>query len=181
MNEIHQFSLFILKLSQFFSHLQNALPANGAPVSRQRTGRVRELYQDYVLQRTIGNWKFWIVSREQFRLRSQAHESLFSSASFSSRFLTVTTQPSRQQAWTSCVAHRCCGLTTAAPSWRFDQVRYHAFIHDQMSKASISAVSNKLREISTTTDILSDNPTSLQDEVLKAVKNVRSRSHESPR
>lgn len=40
------------------------------------------------------------------------------------------------------------------------------------------AVSNKLREISTTTDILSDNPTSLQEEVLKAVKNIKSRSHE---
>jgi MAX-like protein X len=46
---------------------------------------------------------------------------------------------------------------------------------------SSPAVSNKLREISTTTDILSDNPTSLQDEVLKAVKKIKSRAHESPR
>jgi hypothetical protein len=46
----------------FFSHLQNALPANGAPVSRQRTGRTREMYQEYVMQRTQSNWKFWIVS-----------------------------------------------------------------------------------------------------------------------
>jgi len=45
-----------------YSHLQNALPANGAPVSRQRTGRVREMYQEYVLTRSINNWKFWIVS-----------------------------------------------------------------------------------------------------------------------
>lgn len=45
----------------------------------------------------------------------------------------------------------------------------------------IPAVSNKLREISTTTDILSDNPTSLQEEVLKAVKNINSRTHENPR
>ena len=33
----------------------------------------------------------------------------------------------------------------------------------------ISAVSNKLRYLSTTTDVLSENPTSLQEEVQKAV------------
>lgn len=53
---IFKFILFI------FSHLQNALPANGAPVTRQRTGRIREMYQDFVVQRTVANWKFWIVS-----------------------------------------------------------------------------------------------------------------------
>lgn len=44
------------------SHLQNALPANGAPINRQRTGRVRQMYQDYVMHKTLTNWKFWIVS-----------------------------------------------------------------------------------------------------------------------
>lgn len=42
------------------SHLHAALPANGAPVSRQRTGRVQELYRNYVLSRTQESWKFWI-------------------------------------------------------------------------------------------------------------------------
>lgn len=44
------------------SHLQNALPANGAPINRQRSGRVRQMYQDFVVQKTMSNWKFWIVS-----------------------------------------------------------------------------------------------------------------------
>lgn len=46
------------------SHLQSALPANGASnVSRQRNGRVKEMYQEFVTQRTLQNWKYWIVSR----------------------------------------------------------------------------------------------------------------------
>lgn len=49
-------------LSNSLSHLHSILPANGAPVSRQRTGRVKELYNEYVHQRTLQNWKFWIVS-----------------------------------------------------------------------------------------------------------------------
>lgn len=44
------------------SHLQSVLPANGAPVARQRTSRLKELYNDYVTERTLRNWKFWIVS-----------------------------------------------------------------------------------------------------------------------
>ena len=55
---INNFSTSIL----FSSNLQTALPANGAPVLRQRTGRVRELYNEYVRYRTLENWKFWIVS-----------------------------------------------------------------------------------------------------------------------
>jgi len=42
-----------------------------------------------------------------------------------------------------------------------------------------TAVSNKLRELSTTTDILSENPTTLQEEVMKAIQN--SKSLDSPR
>lgn len=47
----------------FNSHLQSALPANGATnVSRQRNGRMKEMYQEFVMQRTMQNWKYWIVS-----------------------------------------------------------------------------------------------------------------------
>lgn len=49
--------LFVL-----FSHLHSVLPANGAPVSRQRTSRVKEMYTEYVREKTLQNWKFWIVS-----------------------------------------------------------------------------------------------------------------------
>lgn len=47
-----------------FSHLHSVLPANGAPVARQRTSRVKELYSEYVRERTLRNWKFWIVCIE---------------------------------------------------------------------------------------------------------------------
>lgn len=45
----------------------------------------------------------------------------------------------------------------------------------------LSAVSNKLRELSTTTDILSDNPTSLQEEAIRAISSIKGRSHDNPR
>lgn len=44
------------------------LPANGAPVARQRTSRVKELYSEYVRERTLRNWKFWIVSSKSLLL-----------------------------------------------------------------------------------------------------------------
>lgn len=52
----------------FFSHLHSVLPANGAPVSRQRTSRVKEMYNDYVREQTLQNWKFWIVSHFLFKI-----------------------------------------------------------------------------------------------------------------
>lgn len=45
-----------------FRHLHSILPANGAPVTRQGTEHVRQLYEQYVRCRTQENWKFWIVS-----------------------------------------------------------------------------------------------------------------------
>lgn len=39
------------------------LPANGAPVSRQRSAnRIREMFDEWVRTRTLQNWKFWIFS-----------------------------------------------------------------------------------------------------------------------
>ena len=46
----------------FCRHLHSILPANGAPVTRQGTEHVRQLYEQYVRCRTQENWKFWIVS-----------------------------------------------------------------------------------------------------------------------
>lgn len=51
-------------LNNQISLLHAALPANGAPVSRQRTGKIMDMYNQYVLNRTYENWKFWIVSIE---------------------------------------------------------------------------------------------------------------------
>lgn len=58
MNKLNDEFLFLFS----FSHLHSVLPANGAPVSRQRTSRVKEMYTDYVRDQTLQNWKFWIVS-----------------------------------------------------------------------------------------------------------------------
>lgn len=38
------------------------LPATGAPVSRHRASKMREMFDEYVRTRTLENWKFWIVS-----------------------------------------------------------------------------------------------------------------------
>lgn len=38
------------------------LPATGAPFSRQRTTKMKEMFDEYVKKRTQENWKFYIVS-----------------------------------------------------------------------------------------------------------------------
>lgn len=38
------------------------LPATGAPISRHRTSKMKEMFDEYVRARTRENWKFWIVS-----------------------------------------------------------------------------------------------------------------------
>lgn len=38
------------------------LPATGAPISRHRTNKMKEMFDEYVRTRTRENWKFWIVS-----------------------------------------------------------------------------------------------------------------------
>ena len=44
------------------------LPATGAPVSRQRASKMREMFDEYVRIRTLENWKFWIVSFTSLRI-----------------------------------------------------------------------------------------------------------------
>lgn len=121
-------------LNNSLSNLQTALPASGAPVSRQRTGRVKELYQQYVRQRTLDNWKFWIFGLIFEPLMTSFNQ-------------TVSVASLDEMC-------RSCGL------W----VDQHCSLVELRP-----AVSNKLRQLSTTTDILSDPPTSLQEEVMKAI------------
>lgn len=121
-------------LNNSLSNLQTALPASGAPVSRQRTGRVKELYQQYVRQRTLDNWKFWIFGLIFEPLMTSFNQ-------------TVSVASLDEMC-------RSCGL------W----VDQHCSLVELRP-----AVSNKLRQLSTTTDILSDPPTSLQEEVVKAI------------
>ncbi|XP_055591465.1 MLX-interacting protein isoform X2 [Uranotaenia lowii] len=121
-------------LNNSLSNLQTALPASGAPVSRQRTGRVKELYQQYVRQRTLDNWKFWIFG--------MIFEPLMNTFNQTVSVASLDEMCRTSQLWVD----QHCSLVELRP-----------------------AVSNKLRQLSTTTDILSDPPTSLQEEVLKAI------------
>lgn len=45
-----------------YSNCQAMLPATGAPFSRQRTTKMKEMFDEYVKKRTQENWKFYIVS-----------------------------------------------------------------------------------------------------------------------
>ncbi|XP_023714630.1 MLX-interacting protein isoform X2 [Cryptotermes secundus] len=49
-------------LNTAISNCQAMLPATGAPVSRQRASKMREMFNEYVRIRTLENWKFWILS-----------------------------------------------------------------------------------------------------------------------
>ncbi|XP_014245139.1 MLX-interacting protein isoform X2 [Cimex lectularius] len=41
---------------------QSMLPATGAPISKHRSNKMRDMYRKYVRSRTHENWKFWILS-----------------------------------------------------------------------------------------------------------------------
>ncbi|XP_025990500.2 MLX-interacting protein isoform X3 [Solenopsis invicta] len=49
-------------LNTSISNCQSMLPATGAPVSRHRTSKMKEMFDEYVRVRTQENWKFWIFS-----------------------------------------------------------------------------------------------------------------------
>ncbi|XP_033224380.1 MLX-interacting protein-like isoform X2 [Belonocnema kinseyi] len=52
----------IERLNTSISNCQSLLPATGAPVSRHRTNKMKEMFDEYVRTRTRENWKFWIFS-----------------------------------------------------------------------------------------------------------------------
>ncbi|XP_041976840.1 carbohydrate-responsive element-binding protein isoform X2 [Aricia agestis] len=49
-------------LNNSISNCHSLLPATGAPVSRARAGRLREMFAAHVAARTIHNWKYWLFS-----------------------------------------------------------------------------------------------------------------------
>lgn len=49
-------------LNSAINNCQSMLPATGAPVSRQRTNKMKEMFDRWVRMRTLENWKFWLVS-----------------------------------------------------------------------------------------------------------------------
>lgn len=53
-------------LNSAISNCQSMLPATGAPVSRHRTTKMKEMFDEWVRVRTNENWRFWIVSFSLF-------------------------------------------------------------------------------------------------------------------
>ncbi|CAG7720771.1 unnamed protein product, partial [Allacma fusca] len=49
-------------LNSAINNCQSMLPATGAPVSRQRTNKMKEMFDQWVRIRTTDNWRFWIFS-----------------------------------------------------------------------------------------------------------------------
>ncbi|KNC27288.1 hypothetical protein FF38_13292 [Lucilia cuprina] len=124
-------------LNNSLTHLHSILPANGAPVTRQGTEHVRQLYEQYVRCRTQDNWKFWILGL--------ILEPLLTS------------------------------YTSTVSSASLDELRRTAFLWVDQHCSLIDlrpAVSNKLKYLSMKTDILSDPPSTLQEEIAKAVNNT---------
>ncbi|RUS77323.1 hypothetical protein EGW08_014920, partial [Elysia chlorotica] len=52
----------IESLNSAIGAVQAQLPETGVPMTRQRKDQMREMFDDYVCQRTKENWKFWIFS-----------------------------------------------------------------------------------------------------------------------
>lgn len=60
-DEIEAHRAEVEALNAAISNCQSMLPATGAPVSRQRTSKMNEMFHSWVRQRTMENWKFWLV------------------------------------------------------------------------------------------------------------------------
>lgn len=52
----------IESLNNAISIVQSQLPETGVPVTRQRVDQMKEMFEEYVRNRTLQNWKFWIFS-----------------------------------------------------------------------------------------------------------------------
>ncbi|XP_032650858.1 MLX-interacting protein-like isoform X2 [Chelonoidis abingdonii] len=52
----------IEELSAAIGEFQRQLPPSGAPVTPPRLDHMAQLYDDYVRQRTLQNWRFWLFS-----------------------------------------------------------------------------------------------------------------------
>ncbi|XP_076369445.1 MLX-interacting protein-like isoform X2 [Tachypleus tridentatus] len=77
-------------LNKTISMYQNQLPATGAPMPCQRANKMTEMFRDYVRQRTLENWKFWIFSMIMESLLDSYNNSL-STANLDEMCKTVLT------------------------------------------------------------------------------------------
>ncbi|XP_017064324.2 uncharacterized protein LOC108103389 [Drosophila eugracilis] len=124
------------ELNNSLTHLHSILPANGAPVTRQGTEHVRQLYEIYVRYNTMNDWKFWILG--------------------------LILEP------------LLASYTSTVSSASLDELRRTAFLWVDQHCSLIDlrpAVTNKLKYLSMHTDIVSEPPSTLQEEVAKALQN----------
>lgn len=131
--EIKRLREEIEELNTSINSCQEQLPATGVPVRRQRFNHMQEKFNEYVKNRTLQNWKFWIFSI----IIKPLFESFNGMVSTTSR--TELCQTTLQ--WLD----RHCSLPALRPM-----------------------VLSTLRQLSTTTSILSD-PSLLPEEAIQAV------------
>lgn len=132
-NEAEILKQEIESLNVQISQCQAQLPATGVPVTRQRADQMKEMFQEYVKNRTLSNWKFWIFSTIIQGL-FDTYNNMVSTASIDELCRTTL-------AWLD----QHCSLVVLRP-----------------------AVLNALRQLSTTTSILSD-PSRMPEHATEAV------------
>lgn len=66
--EIQALQQEIKGLNEDICLFQQQLPATGAPVMHSQSTKLKELFEEYVRQKTLQNWKFWIFSLIMERL-----------------------------------------------------------------------------------------------------------------
>ena len=75
-DEIGTLRAEIETLNSSINNVQSLLPASGAPVSHQRSTRMREMFDEYTRLRTQHNWKFWVVSFSKILLYRIQYEAI---------------------------------------------------------------------------------------------------------
>uniref|UniRef100_A0A3Q3JDL3 BHLH domain-containing protein n=1 Tax=Monopterus albus TaxID=43700 RepID=A0A3Q3JDL3_MONAL len=123
----------IEELNTSINLCQEQLPATGVPIRRHRFDHMQEKFKEYVKNRTIQNWKFWIFSI--------IIKPLFDSFNG----MVSTTNRAEMYQTTLQWLHQHCSLPVLRPM-----------------------VLGTLRQLSTTTSILSD-PSLLPEEAIQAV------------
>ncbi|KAI4889391.1 hypothetical protein NFI96_034076 [Prochilodus magdalenae] len=153
----------IEELNASINLCQEQLPATGVPITRHRFDHMKEKFDEYVKNRTLQNWKFWVVSftskqwlhfteKQVFILQfSIIIKPLFESFNGS----VSTTNQSELCETTMQWLDRDCALPVLRPM-----------------------VLGTLRQLSTTTSILTD-PTLLPEEARQAAINPKQHSKKS--
>lgn len=135
------------------------------------------MYNEYVRFRTQENWKFWIVSsvitQKTIKFINFPSKNLQLGLIFKPLFesfnSTVSVASMEELSRTAILwVDQHCSLIEMRPGKCFRTFIRKPDIFMTNCK-TFAAVSNQLRYLSTTTDILSTPPSSLQDEVMKAI------------